>query len=256
MSLVDDATAGLREGPLVDLGGLLKPGGRREVEREIGRVATAGRHAHVVVAPLGEELGPLHEVWTRIGFDEGRDLLLLFDGRRWEARGWNLSHAAIDAALARAEVGLRQYYGRGLALAVAELDAAAGGRGEERRSGSSLASVALGVAGLGAAAAVGWVIARRVRRGGERRRTLAEARSSAEKVFADVLIAADEMPGPEAAALREKATRLRDQIDALAPPAVKQLPAKEESLTLAQLLQTENELEALRSSVLQAKRRS
>ena len=47
----------------------------------------------------------------------------------------------------------------------------------------------------------------------------------------------------------------RQQLDALAPPGLKQLPAKEESLTLARLQQTENELEALRSRVLQLKRR-
>ena len=70
-----------------------------------------------------------------------------------------------------------------------------------------------------------------------------------------MLLATEEMQGPEAAQLRDKATRLRDQIDAIAPPNLKQLPAKEESLTLARLRQMENELEALRSSVLQAKRR-
>jgi hypothetical protein len=113
----------------------------------------------------------------------------------------------------------------------------------------------LGVGGLAAAAALGWVIVRRRRRAQERRQSLAEARSAADQVFADVLLAAEEMSGPEAAQLREKATRLRDQIDALAPPNMKQLPAKEESLTLAQLRQMENELEALRSTVLQVKRR-
>ena len=70
-----------------------------------------------------------------------------------------------------------------------------------------------------------------------------------------MVLATEDLPGPDAAGLREKATRLHDQLDALAPPNLKQLPAKEESLTLARLQQMENELEALRSSVLQAKRR-
>jgi len=110
-------------------------------------------------------------------------------------------------------------------------------------------------AGTAAAVAFGWVVLRRRRLQRERRQSLAEARKSADQVFADVVLATEDMSGPDAVQLREKATRLRDQIDALAPPNLKQLPAKEESLTLARLRQMENELEALRSSVLQSKRR-
>ena len=87
MSLVDDAADLLRAGPLADLGPLLKPGGRREVEQEIARIATGGLRAHVVVGPLDADLGPLHALWDRLGFDAAADLLLLFNGRRWEARG-------------------------------------------------------------------------------------------------------------------------------------------------------------------------
>jgi len=67
-------------------------------------------------------------------------------------------------------------------------------------------------------------------------------------------LATENLSGPEADQLRDKAGRLRDQMDTLAPPGIKQLPAKQESLTLAQLRQMENELEALRSSVLQLKK--
>src|SRR5205814_4585565 len=140
----------------------------------------------------------------------------------------------------------------GLTVALGNLALARGGR-EEKPGRSSTVPVALGASAVLAAAAVGWVMVRRRRRGSERRQSLAEARSAADQVFADVLLATEEMAGPEAAQLRDKATRLRDQIEALAPPHLKQLPAKEESLTLARLRQMENELEALRSSVLQAK---
>jgi hypothetical protein len=103
---------------------------------------------------------------------------------------------------------------------------------------------------------VAWVIVRRRRRGQESRRTLAEARLSADKVFSDVVLATEDMTGPDAAELREKAARIHDQIEAIAPPGLKQLPAREETLTVARLLQMENELEALRSRVLQTKGRS
>jgi len=254
MSAIDEAASQLRSRPVADVGRLLKPGGLREIEREIARLAGAGLHGHVVVAPRGEDLGPWHELWGRMGYESSRDLLLLFNGRDWQARGWNLDQAAILKALDEARPALEAYYGRGLTVALANLAAATGRKTEPPRRSSSLLPVFLG-AGTAMAVAVGWVILRRRKRSQERRQSLSEARSSADQVFADVLLAAEDMAGPEAAQLREKATRLRDQIDAVAPPNLKQLPAKEESLTLARLRQMENELEALRSSVLQAKRR-
>jgi LPXTG-motif cell wall-anchored protein len=257
VSQLDDADQLLRSRPLADVGRLLKGNGPGEIEHEIARLAAGGLRAHVVVTPLGEELGPWQALWTRQGYDPRHDLLLLFNGRRWEARGWHLTPAAIDSALEVARPGLRQYYARGLVLALANLARATGRPPDKRepKTGSSLVGVVVGAGAVTAAAALGWVIVRRRRLARERRQTLAEARSAADQVFADVVLATEDMAGPEAVQLREKATRLRDQIDALAPPNLKQLPAKEESLTLAQLRQMENELEALRSSVLQVKRR-
>jgi hypothetical protein len=254
VSALDDASAELRARPVADIGKLLKEGGLRELEREISRLALAGLQAHVAIAPRGEALGPWQALWTRQGYDARRDLLLLFNGRDWYAHGWELSAPAISGALAAAEPALRQYYGKGLAVALQNLARATGRDEEPARPRGSSVGLYLG-AGAAGALALGWVIARRRRRARERRSELAEARSSADQVFADVLLATEEMSGPEAVQLREKATRLRDQLDALAPPNLKQLPAKEESLTMARLRQMENELEALRSSVLQAKRR-
>jgi hypothetical protein len=254
VSALDEAAEALRARPVVDVGHLLKPGGLREIEREIARLSAAGLRGHVVVAPRGEDLAPWQALWTRLRYRSDQDLLLLFNGRDWHAAGWDLEPATVRRALDAAEPALGAYYGRGLTVALANLAAATGRSGVERpRARSSLLPVFLG-AGT-ALAVVGWVIARRRKRGSERRQSLAEARSSADQVFADVVLATEDLPGPEATQLREKATRLRDQIDALAPPGLKQLPAKQESLTLARLRQMENELEALRSSVLQAKRR-
>jgi len=254
MSALDEAAEQLRSRPVVDVGKLLKGGGLREIEREIARLGGYELRGHVVVAPRGEDLGPWHALWDRLGYGSG-DLLLLFNGRDWAARGWNLDPVTIRRALDEAQPALRQYYGRGLTQALTNLARATGREAEKpRKRSSSLLPVYLG-AGTAMAVAFGWVVMRRRRRAGERRQSLTEARASADQVFADVVLATEEMSGPEAAQLRDKATRLRDQIDALAPPNLKQLPAKEESLTLARLRQMENELEALRSSVLQAKRR-
>jgi hypothetical protein len=251
----DEAVAALRAGPVADVGHLLKAGGLRELGAEASRLAPAGLSAHVVVVPADEPLAPWHGLWARLGYSERTDLLLLFNGRRWEARGWGLSGAAIEAALVAAEPALRQYYGRGLTAALENLARATDRAPARPAPRSSSLGPALGVGGLLGAVALGWVIVRRRRRAAESRRSLADARSAAEQVFSEVVLATEEMPAADATALREKATRLRDQLDALAPPGLKQLPAKEESLTLAKLQQMENELEALRSSVLQVKRR-
>lgn len=256
MSAIDEASQLLRSRAVADVGHLLKAGGLREVEREIARLAAGGLRAHVVVTPNGEGLGPWRDLWRRQGYDARQDLLLLFNGRDWSVTGWGLDAAAIQKALDAARPALAQYYGRGLTVALANLAEATGRAPEKKQqSSSSLLPVFLGAGAVMGATAVGWVILRRRKLARERRQSLAEARSSADQVFADVVLATEEMSGPDAAQLRDKASRLRDQIDALAPPNLKQLPAKEESLTLARLRQMENELEALRSSVLQAKRR-
>ena len=258
MSALDDADRLLRKGPVADVGQLLKPAGVREIEREAARLAAGGLHGHVVVAPRGQDLDAWRVLWSRQGYDARRDLLLLFNGRDWQARGWGLEQAQIQRALDAAQPALGQYYGKGLTVALTRL-AEETGRAperpdEKRRSRSSLLPVFIG-AGTALAVGFGWVVARRRRLQRERRQSLAEARKSADQVFADVVLATEDMSGPDAIQLREKATRLHDQIEALAPPNLKQLPAKEESLTMARLRQMENELEALRSSVLQAKRR-
>jgi hypothetical protein len=252
---LDEAEAALRSGHLADLGHLLKEGGRQELAREIARLQGDGLQAHVLILPAGEELTPLHSLWDRLKYDPGRDLMLLFNGRRWEARGWNLSASAVQAALAAAEPARRQYFGRGLAVALAGLGQATGRKAQPEAARSSSGSIIVGVGGLVAASAIGWVLVRRGRRSAERRRALSEARASADRVFAEVLLGAEELSSPEGLALQEKASRLKNQIDTLVPPNLKQLPAKEEDLTMARLRQMENELEALRSGVLQLKRR-
>jgi hypothetical protein len=249
----------LRRGPIADAGGLLKPAGRAELAAVIGRLAAGGLRARVVVAPRGAALEPYRALWQRLGLADKPDLLLVFNGERWQARGWGLSEPAIDRALAASQSGLRRYYARGLADALEALAAATGrapvpGPGGAAR-GSSVAPWLLGGAGALAAGLVGLAIVRRRRRARERTRALGEARSAAEQVFADVMLAAEDLPESDAGALREKAGRLKGEIDTLAVER-KALPPKEESLTLARLVQLENELEALRSVVLQRKRRA
>src|SRR5262245_57027695 len=111
--------------PLLDRGGLLKPGARREVLAAISRLRERGLRAHVVVLPRGMPLEPWHALWTRLGYDLRRDLLLLSNGKEWQARGFGLTPEAIHAALTKAQTALDQYIGRGLSAALDGLGAAA-----------------------------------------------------------------------------------------------------------------------------------
>ncbi len=261
---LDDVVAMLKSDPIADPSGLLKPAGKRELLAAIERASAGGQRAYVVLAPDGTALGGWHALWDRLALDGRRDLLLLFNGQRWEARGWGLSQAAIDRALAGAEAGVRRYYARGLADALAGLAVAAHPGKASGPAGSAPNSGQGGGIGAwlggGAAAAglglLGLVIARRRKLASERARSLTAARSAAEEVFAEVILASEDLPEADAAVLRDRATSLRGQLDAVAPPSQKALPAKEGPLVLAKITQLENELEALRSVVLQKKRRA
>ena len=47
----------------------------------------------------GESIDDYRGLWEKSGFDAQKDLLVVFDGKRWEARGWGLSEAKIASAL-------------------------------------------------------------------------------------------------------------------------------------------------------------
>ena len=282
-SALDRAQAALQAGPVADLGPLLKPGGRRELEAAIQRLGGRGLRVRVLVLPQGAALSAFHSLWQRLGLGPS-DLLLLFNGRRVEARGWGLEPRQVSQALAAAEAQAAPYHARRLVNALETLAAAAPARAGERApqpapapappprpstpaatpapaarddaGASSVLPWALGVGATAVAAGVGWVMVRRQRLARERAQSLDRARSDAEQVFADVVLAAEEMPEAEGAALRERASRLHGELGAL--PSTQQqkaLPAREQKITLARFGQIENELEALRSVVLQRKRR-
>src|SRR5262249_32904250 len=106
MRSFDDVATELKTHPLVDWG-LLKPGGRREVEAALARWAERGKRARIVCLPLRTSLAGWHRLWDAVGLDQDRDLLLLFNGQHWEARGWGLSEEENARALHGAESGLR-----------------------------------------------------------------------------------------------------------------------------------------------------
>ncbi len=110
---------------LFDEGGLLTAGGRRMVRGKVVVIEEqTGRKAHVWTLTKGASLAPLQQVYADVGFDPARDLLLIFNGREWDAHGWRLGREAIERALADGKRGLDENYAHGLVAALIALDLA------------------------------------------------------------------------------------------------------------------------------------
>jgi hypothetical protein len=249
----------LRESPLVDRG-LLRPGGKAEVLAAIERWRSRGLRAYVLVVERNEELAPWHALWSTLSLDLRKDLLLLFNGSRWDARGWGLDEARIKGALDRAEPGLRSYYARGLVMALDELGAAATGSPSspssvqasptrEAPGGSSLgmiAAVALALFGV----LFAWVLRRRKVLGGARYSEFEKTRLLAEQTYADVMLAAESLPdrGTEE---KRRASELKERLDRLGREAAARPVDANDPVLLGKVRQLENEIAAIHSVILQ-----
>jgi hypothetical protein len=248
----------LNEGAIAD-SGWLKPGGRAELEAALARWESQGLRAKIVLLPEGSNPRPWRSLWADLGLDERVDLLLIYAGDHWEARGWGLDDAEIAQALDAAEPALAEYAGKGLVAALDGLGAASlalpsgGSVPVRRRSASGLPGVTeLLVAGVGAgtlaAGALGWLIWRRQKLAREDKgRLLADQRAAAEVAYANLILDADQL-GPDSFDLQQRAARLRRELDLVARNE------GDESVRLGKMRQVENEIAALQSTVLQRKR--
>lgn len=217
--------------------GWLKPAGRADVDAALDRWEADGRRARIVLAERGADLASLRPLWGDLGLDPASDLLLLYNGERWEARGWGLDDADIAAALDAAEPELAEYVGKGLVAALDGLGAATGG------TPGWLLPVGGGVALVGAGLA--WLIARRERvRAAEGTKLLADARDSAEGAYATLILDADRL-GPAHFQLQEQAARLRRELD------VATREGGDPKIRAGRMRQVEDEIATLQSTVLQ-----
>ncbi|MEQ1571478.1 MAG: hypothetical protein ABMA64_37975 [Myxococcota bacterium] len=217
-------------------------------EEERASVADAlaeldGARAHVVVLEPGEALEPFRSLFTELQLDPERDLLVLFNGARWEAKGLGLDPATIAQVLDSAEGELARGAGPGLVAAVSGLGGAAG------LTGLGFGTLALGAGGLAAAlgfGGLGWVIARRNRLAREQRAELAAAEAEVEAMVASVVVGADGL-GAEGRELQDRAARLAE--------VARKLPSAEPvHQRLGRLRQLEHEAVALQSQVLSSTR--
>jgi hypothetical protein len=247
----------LRDGAIAD-SGWLKPGGRAELEAALARWESQGLRAKIVLLPEGTDARPWRSLWGDLGLDERVDLLLIYAGDHWEARGWGLDDGQIAQALDAAEPALAEYAGKGLVAALDGLGAAALALPADRGAGvparpSFVPGVGeLLVAGVGAgtlaAGALGWLIWRRQKLAREDQgRLLADQRAAAEVAYANLILDADQL-GPDSFDLQQRAARLRRELDLVARNE------GDEAVRLGKMRQVENEIAALQSTVLQRKR--
>jgi hypothetical protein len=250
----------LRGESVVDLNGLLKPGGRAEIVAAVERWKERGLKAHVVLA-RGAHPSELGAIWDALHADPKEDLLLIFDTRDWAARGWGLPEERIRATLAAAEPGLHQYFGRGITNALEGLGQAATGVAApkavvDERSTHIAEVVGGSIGALLLVGALGFVVRRRNRRTDEKRAVFDAARGSAEKAYAELMLLADELPGRESSELQLKGAEIKRRLDALADEAAGSPSRMDDPVTLGRIRQFENELATLRSTSLQQARRS
>jgi hypothetical protein len=251
----------LRNEPLLDRGALLKPGGKAEVLAAIEKWKGRGLSAHVVITERNDDLGPWHGLWSLLSLDPKKDLLLVFNGTRWDARGWGMDSPRIQRALESAEPGLRSYYARGLVMALDQLGAAATGSpaGTSDSKGTEAEPRSGGGAGLGIFAGLliaiaglffGWVLRRRKVLGSERYAAFEKARLVAEQSYADVMLAAEALPDSGVEEKR-RASELKGRLDRLGREAASRPMSADDPVLLGKVQQLENEIAAIHSVILQ-----
>ncbi len=238
MRSLEELAVELRAGGVADPAEELGPYGPRILRPVFERHRERGLHAYVVRAEPGRPLDEVWPLWSKLGLNEESDLLLLYNGTRWEAKGWGLSAAQISQALAAAEPALQRSQTEGLALVLDKL--------------AELVPLEIPWLPLSMHTAaltwLGWVLVRKFKRHRQSKQRIAKALSSAAAVQAEVMLAAEQLPTDAAAKVQRHATRLGEEFQ----PAAQ---SGDEALAVGRLEQLESELNALHSEVLARTRR-
>lgn len=199
---IEDAEVALRRTDLYDEG-LLDQAARDKLARALKSWPGAK------VALVQGELADYRSLWGRLGLDSREHLLLMSNGRRWEAKGWGLEPAEISRALEAAEGTLAVDQVEGLKTAVAGLQKAAFGPPEwtpYAAGAGAFTAVVLGVAGLAFLHRRGQLIA-------ERKAAYDAAKAMVEEEYAAVVLAADGIPANDP--LWDQAQRMKRGLVAL-----------------------------------------
>lgn len=232
----------LRSERVVD-SGRMKDSGIDYLRACITRWDGLGWHAYVAVLPRGESVADAHAVWD--AFEPGeRDLIVLYDGKRWDARGWGLDSARIAGELSAAAPLLEVSYSHGLRDALNRLGAAASGTtylAEPKARGIPESAWRFGLVGLGGVTVLGalaWVMARRQQRGADRAQRRRQALAACERARSDVMAAASTQDPARASHLRSQIARLDAELSSL---------GRDDDATLTRIEQISDEISALQA---------
>ncbi len=182
---------------------LLHPDERAAVQQTLAELVQRGLLAYVVLLPESAELRDWYKLWPLLELREGSALLLLYNGRHWEARGWGLPADAMAQALQQAEAARSGGLQAGLTAALTALAARAAARtlsdhlpsAQEARTRRALATEGaaplrlwLGGGSIILLGALAWLLFRRRRLQPQQFHTFTAAREAAEAAFTQVMV--------------------------------------------------------------------
>jgi hypothetical protein len=252
---IDSAVEQLKKGAVADPSSHLKPKGREHLESEIARWQSRGLRAHVLVCDPGDSFRDLLGAFDKLGYDAKKDMLLVFNTRDWAARGWGLSDGELAKALEAARPHAHEVFAQELIDALDQL-----GRAADKQAESGGGFPVLPVFGSIGAVAAGGLLVLAIRRRNllakEGLAKVTEAKASADRAYSDLVLACEELPGdPQASEIQIKASDLKKRVDAIAAETDAKPAKGNDPVTVGKIRQLENELAALRSTVLQKERK-
>jgi len=240
---------------LADPSSHLKPKGRDNVAVEISKWEARGLHAHVIVIDPEDSVSDLLKAWDRLGYDQKRDLLLVFNTKQIATRGWVSDAQALEAirnAPATPHEVFADHIIDILRLLGNAAQPAAANAAKHEDSGSSALPIVGGVVGIGALGVIGLAIMRRNRLAKEGLANVADAKKSAERAYTDLVLACEELPGDaKASEIQLKASDLKKRVDSLVADTEEHPSKGTDPVVIGKIRQLENEMAALRSTVLQ-----
>lgn len=246
----DDVVRALRTARLVDQD-LLTAAERVEVQQTLTQLQQRGLTAYVVRLPPSEELQAWHPLWTALGLRDPQALLLLYNGRRWEARGWGLSGSTISTTLGQAESALRQHQGAGLRTALNLLAAQTtpAARPTARKDSGTGRFVWLGAGALVVLGGLGWVLMRRRQMQQQTTQTFEAACAAADAAFTQVMLE-EALLDTQIQEAQLRATTYKQQLDAVRARVAEGHRAAGDPVVLGEVQQLTNQFAGLHATIL------
>jgi hypothetical protein len=270
---MDTAVAELKLHKLADPEQRMKPHGRDLVIAEIDRWASRGLHAHALVTARGDAIDAA-ELFKRLGYVDATDFVLVFDGYNYRGHGWGQDvsgHAPENAKRTIADELIALVRAHGVQAvpkpppksaeqlprppAPAQPPTSAPVTqppAKKDDSGFSMLPVVGGTLVVAVGGVVALAIMRRNKLAREGAGKVGDAMQSLERNAAELVLACEELPGdPQATDIQLKAAELKKRADVIVAETEAKPQSGNDPVTLGQLRQLENEIAALRSTVLQ-----